>query len=414
MSARIQNVTINMDGRALNETMPTELYIEDPLIDFSRFREYKISDISVYIPYCWNIESAVFSAVSLNLSNNVPGIEREIRNLTVSLGTDETIAIGSPITYSTASESSKYYVAVKIECYGGDYEIPAKVPIVDNVCIDHPRGRAIYCDSVRLTNATIQGTALFSNTVADITSLSTWFPGYALILLDCSQIQIETLTVNLENETYPYSSDPAVSANFSYGSNIFVNSSNVSLMATATLSASEDYLACTCNNEAAGGHFIHRSPIGIADTWNVYRTDGAPACIKLACPSAGGAMVLGRKPFHGILLTPSSAGRQILKAYVAYKGFQTDELGQNMIVSVSVQNAEGVTETYWSNVHGRWSDDSESVWNNDTGLTQKCLEIPMDLTSINPLDIRVFYSWKHASGFVYLDPAIKLIQTAEV
>ena len=113
------------------------------------------------------------------------------------------------------------------------------------------------------------------------------------------------------------------------------------------------------------------------------------------------------------MLTPNTAGRHILKVHVAYKGFQMDEIGQNLLISISTQDAEGNTETYWSNIHGRWMDDSAAVWVNDTDLTQKCLEIPMDLTSVNPLDIRVYYYWKHATGFVYFDPAIELISTAQ-
>lgn len=414
LNARIQNVTIDMSGRALSDTRPTNLYLEDTLLNFSYFYEYKITDITVNIPYCWNVTAPVLSATNMYASNNIPGIEKEISNLTVNLGTDESIAIGSPISYSYVSSAGTSYTAVKIVCSNRDYDLPAKVPVMDNITINNPRGRAIYGDSIRLTNANLQGTAIFDNSVVDIASLSTWFPGYALILSDSSYIQIGTLTVNLENETYPYNGDPAIVGDFSYGSSVFVNTSNVAIWTTELIPASEDYLLCTCNNDGADGHFIHRGSTGIADTWNVYRTNGAPASIKLTqSTSASGVMVLGRKPFHGILLTPTSAGRHILKAHVAYKGFQTDELGQNMIVSVSMQNAEGITETFWSNVHGRWTDDNDAVWNNDTDLTQKCLEIPMDLTSVNPLDIRVFYSWQHASGFVYLDPAIELISTAQ-
>lgn len=418
LNARIQNVTIDMPGRGLSDTRPSNLYIENTLLNFCYFQEYKFTDITINIPYCWNVQAAVFKTTYLQALNNVPGIEKEFRNLTVNLGTVGQafggLAIGTPLSYSSVSSGGSNYMAVVIHCGDNADDIPTKVPIVDNVVIHHPRGCALYCNSVRLTNATIEGSVMFDNSFADITSLSTWFPGYVLKLSQNSHIQIGNLNVNLNNTTYQYDGDPAVTGDFYDGNNLFVGESNVPLWATEELSASEDYISCTCNNEGADGHFCHRSPVGVADTWSAYRINGAPASIKLSQKSSRTSpMILGRKPFHGIMLTPNTAGRHILKVHVAYKGFQMDEIGQNLIISISTQDAEGNTETYWSNIHGRWMDDSAAVWVNDTDLTQKCLEIPMDLTSVNPLDIRVYYYWKHATGFVYFDPAIELISTAQ-
>ena len=63
---------------------------------------------------------------------------------------------------------------------------------------------------------------------------------------------------------------------------------------------------------------------------------------------------------------------------------------------------------FWSTLHGRWVDDSASEWINDENLTQKCLEIPLDLIENNPVDVRDYFSWFSSSGFVYIDPALEL------
>ena len=63
---------------------------------------------------------------------------------------------------------------------------------------------------------------------------------------------------------------------------------------------------------------------------------------------------------------------------------------------------------YYSTVHGRWSDDT-STWVNDSDLTQRVLEMPIDLVDTTPVDVRVYFAWYASGGFVYLDPDIKLV-----
>ena len=49
------------------------------------------------------------------------------------------------------------------------------------------------------------------------------------------------------------------------------------------------------------------------------------------------------------------------------------------------------------------------MWVNDTDLTQMVLELPIDIDEVKPVDVRVYFSWYAAGGFVYLDPDIKLM-----
>ena len=120
-------------------------------------------------------------------------------------------------------------------------------------------------------------------------------------------------------------------------------------------------------------------------------------------------MVLGRKPFKGMELLPTTSGRHLLKMHVAYKGYMDDsDMFRRLMISASVRDGDGHDRIYWSTLHGRWVDDSASEWINDENLTQKCLEIPLDLVENNPVDVRIYFCWFSSSGFVYIDPALEL------
>ena len=103
-------------------------------------------------------------------------------------------------------------------------------------------------------------------------------------------------------------------------------------------------------------------------------------------------------------LTPTTTGRHILRAHIAFKGYASAaELYRQFVVSATVKG-----KVNYSTVHGRWVDDSESAWVNDSDLTQLVLEMPLDIAEVSPVDIRVYFAWYSSGGFVYLDPDITL------
>ena len=105
-------------------------------------------------------------------------------------------------------------------------------------------------------------------------------------------------------------------------------------------------------------------------------------------------------------LLPTTTGRHVLRAYVALKGYaKVEELYRQFFVSAQVGE-----RTYYSTLHGRWADDETSVWVNDSELVQKVLEMPIDIEETTPVDVRVYFAWYSAGGFVYLDPDIKLTE----
>ena len=137
---------------------------------------------------------------------------------------------------------------------------------------------------------------------------------------------------------------------------------------------------------------------------------GAPAALKLWNDkwNSTGMVVLGRKPFKGKLLTAATPGRHILKCHVAWKNYaNVGEMNRRLIVTATT--GEGGSPRVWcSSVNGRWADDSTSVWENDSGLVQKVLEMPIDVSEAGIVDVRLYFSWYSADGFLYVDPAFSL------
>ena len=282
-------------------------------------------------------------------------------------------------------------------------------PCVDNLLVKCYRGKAFYGNNLRITEAEFEGGVWLQYSVADIKSVKTWFPGKALFAGYGTHMRVRKLTCNTENPTYPYNEDPAIASTYSDNGSIFVDESNTALcpMTAQSSRANHVYQGFGCNNEGAEGHFAFRCANGLADTWSVHRQGGGASALKIYNNVCTGAetMVLGRRPFNGMQLLPTTTGRHIVKAYIAFKGYaKPAEMYRQLFLSVQVGG-----RTYYSTLHGRWADDPTSVWVNDADLTQMVLEMPIDIDEVKPVDVRVYFSWYAAGGFVYLDPDIKLM-----
>ena len=80
----------------------------------------------------------------------------------------------------------------------------AKVPEVTGLTVTSPRGKALYAENVRLTDATLEGTVVLSYVEADINSIKTWFPGKALYAQYGTHARVRRMEANLANADYPY------------------------------------------------------------------------------------------------------------------------------------------------------------------------------------------------------------------
>ena len=105
---------------------------------------------------------------------------------------------------------------------------------------------------------------------------------------------------------------------------------------------------------------------------------------------------------------PSATGRHVLRMHAAFKGFDSLDALQRRLVVTATVDENGSPRVYTSSADGLWRDDSDAEWNNNSDLTQKALEIPLDITTLSAVDVRIHYGWYSATGFAYIDPAIEL------
>lgn len=414
-NAIVENITVTMGTDKLGATRPANLRLSYRMMHLYNLREYVVRNITVTLPELWRLESNgnVLCMSGCYASTYLPGVVKEVKNIAVTLASGED-GIGPCNTYAEIQSTNRsYYAALMLEFSNRETYASWKMPQVDNVSIIHPRGRAMYAYNARITNATMLGTACFSMSIADVETIDTWFPGHALWAGEGSTVRVRHLNINLENPAYIYSNDPAVSSSYSDRSFVFADTSNAPMRQAVTDSSQNGYpyTAIVSNNEGEDGHFIHRGPHGICDTWNVRREGGGAACLKLwnNTFNTTSNMILGQKPFKGMMLLPNRSGRHTLRLHVAWKGYPDPfDLYRRFMLSASFGGT-----TLWSNLQGRWLDDPGAVWANDSNLVQKVLEIPINIVEVAPIDIRMYFSWYSNAGFLYVDPAIELIAEEE-
>ena len=335
-----------------------------------------------------------------------------MEDVRISLGGEN--SVGSWRNYDEARRFDSYYSLLYVENYNYDRtSCYPKAAVAKGLRLSNPRGNSLYASGCRVTDAVLEGAACLSGCLADIDSISTWFPGYALRLNNYSHARIGEITVNTENTEYPYNSDVVVQCcDGEYSGNAYVGRCNVPLCPVQlSTSAGDTHVARACGNAGETGHYTMLSRNVAADTWNVHRTGGAEACLKIrndACDT-GNTMTIGRKPFRGLLLTPSATGRHVLRMHAAFKGFDSlDALQRRLVVTATVDEGSS-PRVYTSSSDGQWRDDAEAEWVNDSDLVQKCLEIPLDITALSAVDVRIHYGWYSATGFAYIDPAMELV-----
>ena len=406
ISMNVKGVSVTT-GTPLSNTRPSSYVIDYPMIYFGNVYEMNVDGISVDLPDCWNAKSQVLSMSRCYSSTYVPGVSKAIRNISVKLASEN--GIGTEITYANATGDNDSYSAVLMDFSSDEAGVSAKVPCVDSIEVKSYRGKAFCGRNLRITDALFEGTVVLEGCIADIQSIKTWYPGKAVYVSDGTHARVRRIECNIDNPSYAYNEDPAIGSSYTEYGNIFVDESNTALypMTTSSSRATHIYQGVGCNNEGAAGHFAFRCANGICDTWSVHREGGGASALKIYNNTCSGAetMVLGRRPFNGMQLTPTTTGRQILKAYIAFKGYaKPAEMYRHFFISVQVGG-----KTFYSTLHGRWSDDPSSVWVNDSELTQMVLEMPLDITEVSPIDVRVYFSWYASGGFVYLDPDIKLM-----
>lgn len=418
-TTKVEGIDISIRDSA---NPPSNLYLRTQIIELCGLRLFTVRDIDIDLHQLSGVEGCVFKFNNCYSSSRLPGIEREIRNITITLaepdnnGNYPVGTIGNSVSTLEGIHNRMEQQAVLYLNFNAEDGSQPQFVTADNITINHSSGNALWCNKIYLTNAHIRGAFYCRYSACELESLHTWFPCSALWADHDSQVRVKELTVNTANQLYPIETAQydVVRQGADTFSQVFVDSSNA-LIKPLEYNGGTDFentFGCICSNERENGHFCARWYNGIADTWNVYRSNGSSlASIKLYNNKSRtmNTMILGQRPFNGIMLASNYTGKQLLKMYIATKGFASeDELYRRFMVSVSQNSSTGLERCYWSNVHGVWRNDTSSVWVNDDNLSSKCLEIPIETSENDTLNVRIYFSWYSSSGFIYIDPGVIL------
>lgn len=418
----LRNVTVGISERKLGTESPSQFGIWQPIIRSLSNREFKIENIEVNLPKFWRIESSG-RAVSISgwCNNTVPGHSKIVKNITINLAETDGVDSDKNGNYYdwikdgiTDPGRYSYYAALELSFSERSYSEGAWEPVVvSGITVNHPHGNALYAYGCQIRECVLKGTVKLRRCIADISTLETYYPGYALFAAEATTLKVGALTLGKENAVVTGGADdPAVGSRYSDGSFIYVGNSNGTLKSNTGETATDvpNSYNFICGNEVDTGHYTCRSINYTCDTWNARRIGGAPAVFKFTSSANGsGSLSLGRSPFQGLKAVSTQAGFHTLTLHIAAKGISSlDELNRKLLIQLTIPRADGTTETMFSAISGQWQDDSAAEWINDSEMEQRRFVIPVMVMKNAAVDIKVHYQLYSATGYVYIDPALEL------
>lgn len=250
-----------------------------------------------------------------------------------------------------------------------------------------------------------------------------------LASLDCSEFEDE-IPIRLGMGSYVrirnlVASNPSRTSNLVDMNNylstcLYIDKSDVDLTDNQVYGSSGDTnyynsQLCVANMVQIGRIYI-RNRNTFAQSWGVSRTgSSSSACLKLNTNTASiyTPIKVGNEPFKGFVVTPTSTGNKTLTVYFGYKGFTASDVLEGRrqfkvdILVPRKDSSENVYYDTYSSSEGLWSEDS-SAWS-DVDVKAMKMTIPVNLTSTEPIEIKIEYGWFKAAGLVYLDPDIRLV-----
>jgi len=416
----LRNVSVGMESRTLGSGTPSLVAPGGILVDSEGAPEFIYSNLSASLPEVWKVGSycGVFKLCGSGASR-LPGCAKEIDGISVALGTTGGVDTQNNGNYYSSykdGDSSRWnnYAALQLAISGSDGMNSGgghEPVIARNISVTHPRGIALYASSCYVKSCTLQGMLRAYSATCDITSLSSWYPGYAVGAAYGSTVRIGTLTLGRGNIAGT-DSDPAILGSPQESQSfIYVGSSNTQLMGD-TRSTSTSYDNCyavACGSEQDAGHYTMRTLNAMCNTWGVARSGGSvPASLKLSNNTAEGTgfLSLGRQPFGGFRIAAGTAGTRTLKVFVATKGLsETAQLARRVVVQATVPRPDGSEGMAFSSSSGRWTADA-STWIGESGLTPFLLEMPLEIPAACTVDVKIHFRWYSASGYLYIDPGM--------
>jgi len=301
--------------------------------------------------------------------------------------------------------------------------------IMEGCKIDCPHGVAIQnLHGLQAKNCEVSGLIKLTKCASlDLNDYKNYQVNTSGITLAGEQnyIRIRNFWIDKDSVNYTYSSITQISSTPASQNMVYIDQSNCDLNntnRTTNVTAQSQHCAYICPNKGQSGQYWHISSNATCESYNVYRQNSvAKASLKFVNNKSDNCiypLIIGNEPMKGFLVNSLSSGKKILTAHIAWKNFAavSNEAKYNerfimeAKVAYSGENGEIIYKSYYSNMDGYWEDDSSQIWINDTNLTQKSINIPLEITIPTiPIEVKIYHSWYDSTGFCYFDPDIDLI-----
>ena len=312
------------------------------------------------------------------------------------------------------------------------YRNASKGVIYKNIRIDSPYNTSysLYMTGASVKSPYIGGKIYLRSSTLEVDKIYTGVPASSCVTMSYnSYLKCDEFEANLNNKNSPYVGVAQIVLNSQDPSSVYVNKTNIALFdeipvtANYSLAMNGSYV---CPNYIVNGQYFARNSQIFVKSWNSVRTGStSQASLKLynnTSTAAGnpGYLIIGNDPYKGIEIQPKSAGKKILTCYIAVKNFdetQYHEGSTHCGITACVpetRNDNGEMNIYtYTSMGSSWKEDL-STWSNDNNLKTYRIEIPLEVKEItNPIDVKIWYNWYSANGYVYIDPDIKLIDVVE-
>jgi hypothetical protein len=390
-----------------------------------------IQDINVNLDKVWIYPSGN-QVLALKLASTITyttGATRRIKNVNIQFGEDPLVAYGT-FAYAGNDVDDYNYFPLYINANNYDNGVMGSITtsggdpfIVDSITVNNERGKAASFFGVQVSNSTFKGAVNFgAQTKADISSVTSWFPGAFIKMGVASTVHIGTVTAKTDNASYPYTNQIVTYSVAGVGISLVVDNCST-VLASDTKTTAETYLnydySLICKS---AWKYLGNTNYFTADSFNHYarsvnmpRTGGATASIAFNSLKLDNItpLIIGRAPMLGAQVTVGSIGRYRLSYYVATQtGAFTDltMIPRRFRIKVRVpQNAGGdAYADYYSDICGVYKTDATSVWNNVSVGGMWRIDTYINCPTTNPVSVEFEFNW-FGTGVFLLDPQYELV-----
>jgi hypothetical protein len=213
-----------------------------------------------------------------------------------------------------------------------------------------------------------------------------------------------------------FESDPTFTAkliNNHFWNSVYIDKSNAEIFDTTIADTGTTYGQYCCMNTKNDGELTARNMNTFAQSWSVTNNQSSsPACLKLwSNTNSSYPLFIGTDPYKGFEVTPDDTGDRKLIARFAHSTDVTDEVtgAKKFVLVIRIPRIGNDGEEYYETIYSSYDDwkDSDATWD-DPYVTAKTIEIPVEITVLKPIEVKVAYNWYSSTGYTYFDPDITI------